>query len=475
MNSSRHRCYVAGRPVETGRWLPVEDKFRGTVRAEVALAGPKELEAAAVAAVNAAPAMAAWPRYQRRDALLFCADAFEKRAKELADLLVWEVGKPLGAAETEVSRLIETFRFAGYETTQAPDDAVLPLDASARGAGHAGFVKRVPIGPSVFIAPFNFPLNLAAHKVAPALAAGCPFVLKPATKTPLSALLLGEVLAQAALPEGAFSIVPCDRQTADTLVRDERFRLLSFTGSPAVGWEMKKNAGTKKVILELGGNAACFVADDGDVKAALALLVPAIFGQAGQSCISVQRVFADRAVYAALRDGLVAATRALKAGDPAERTTIVGPLIGEKEAAKLEEWVKESVRGGGTLLCGGTRQGALFAPTLVENAPHDCSLVADEAFGPVAVLEAVDGFEAGLDRINDTRFGLQAGVFTASLDRALRAWERLAVGAVLINQVPTWRVDPMPYGGVKDSGLGREGLRASIEEMTEPRLLVVKR
>jgi acyl-CoA reductase-like NAD-dependent aldehyde dehydrogenase len=334
--------------------------------------------------------------------------------------------------------------------------------------------KRVPVGPCAFITPFNFPLNLAAHKIAPALAAGCPFVLKPASWTPVGALLIGEILAETNLPEGAFAILPCRSQDVAALVTDDRIKLLSFTGSPEVGWALKARAGKKRVLLELGGNAAVVVDEDADLDDAVQRIVFGAFYQSGQSCISVQRILGHASIYEALRDKLVEATRKLVVGDPKDELTFIGPVISEEDARRLEEWVRSAVAHGGRLLCGGNRRGALFEATLLEDVPKTENLCADEAFGPVAVLSRFTDFDAALAAVNDSIYGLQAGVFTRDLYKAMRAWDRLEVGGVLIGEVPSWRVDHMPYGGVKDSGLGREGIRFAMEEMTEIRLLVVR-
>jgi acyl-CoA reductase-like NAD-dependent aldehyde dehydrogenase len=350
----------------------------------------------------------------------------------------------------------------------------MPLDITARAEGYAGFFKRVPIGPCSFISPFNFPLNLAAHKIAPAIAVGCPFVLKPASLTPLGAIAIGEVLAETDLPIGAFSILPCRREGADLFTTDDRLRLLSFTGSAEVGWALKARAGNKKVVLELGGNAACVVCADADLDDAVDRLVTGAFYQSGQSCVSVQRILAHRSIYGELRERLVERVESLRCGDPLDPETFIGPMISEQEARRLHGWIESAVAAGATLLCGGERDGAMLQPTLLEDVPVDQPVCAEEAFGPVAVLSAFDDFDAALDQVNDSRYGLQAGVFTRDLYRAHRAWDRLEVGGVIIGDVPSWRVDNMPYGGVKDSGLGREGVRWAIEDMSEVRLMVVR-
>jgi acyl-CoA reductase-like NAD-dependent aldehyde dehydrogenase len=334
--------------------------------------------------------------------------------------------------------------------------------------------KRVPIGPCSFIAPFNFPLNLAAHKVAPALAVGCPFVLKPASLTPIGALMIGEVLAETDLPRGAFSVLPTPRAGAELFTTDERFKLLSFTGSPAVGWDLKARAGKKKVVLELGGNAAVIVEPDADLEDAGERITFGAFYQSGQSCIGVQRILIHDEIYDALRDRLVASASALRSGDPRDPETTIGPMISEKEAARLDGWIQQATGAGAKLLCGGVRDGAMLEATLLEDVAPDQPVVCDEAFGPVAVLSRYRDFDAALAAVNDSAFGLQAGVFTRDLYKAQRAWDVLEVGGVVVGDVPSWRVDHMPYGGVKDSGLGREGIRFAIEDMTEIRMLVVR-
>ena len=384
-----------------------------------------------------------------------------------------EAGKPINDARGEVGRLIDTFKIAAEETPRLLGET-LPLDISPRAKGYRGMTQRVPIGPCAFISPFNFPLNLAAHKVAPAIAAGCPFVLKPASMTPIGALLIGEILAETDLPKGAFSVLPCRRDSADLLTEDDRLKLLSFTGSPDVGWKLKARAGKKPVILELGGNAACVIDNDWDLDDAVARVIIGAFYQSGQSCIGVQRLFVHSDVYDVFKEKLIAKTRTLKSGDPKDPQTFIGPMISEDEAERLHNWINDALNRGATLLCGGGRDGNMLQATLLEGVPADCDLSAEEAFGPVAILEPFDDYDAALKRVNDSRFGLQAGIFTRDLYKAQKAWDTLDVGGVVIGDVPSWRVDHMPYGGVKDSGLGREGIRWAMEDMTELRLMVIR-
>jgi len=465
--------YLNNEAVYANRDLPVVDKYTGKVASTVALADEAAIDRAIAGAVAAAEPMRKLKAYERQAVLVHCVKRFTERAEELAESLCVEAGKPIKDSRGEVSRLIDTFRIAAEESVRMLGE-VLPLDISARARDYSGMWKRVPIGPCSFISPFNFPLNLAAHKVAPALAVGCPFVLKPASLTPIGALTIGEVLAETDLPKGAFSILPCKRDGARLFTEDPRLSLLSFTGSPDVGWDLKARAGQKKVVLELGGNAACIVDAGTDIVDAVERIITGAFYQSGQSCISVQRILVHQSLYEPFKARLVAATRALKMGDPKQADTFIGPMISEGEARRLEGWIEEARRGGAALLCGGGRQGAMLEPTLLEHVPKGQRLREDEAFGPVAILSVFEDFDAALREVNDSQFGLQAGVFTRDVYRAQRAWDELHVGGVVIGDVPSWRVDHMPYGGVKNSGLGREGVRWAMEDMTEPRLMILR-
>nr|WP_276679962.1 aldehyde dehydrogenase family protein [Thalassolituus oleivorans] len=473
MMQKTYPYYLANEAVYANTDLKVTDKYSGEVACEVALATPDVLDQAITAAVAATEAMRKMTVYERQAVLEHCVKRFTERKDELAHALCIEAGKPINDAIGEVTRLIDTFKIAAEETPRMLGET-LPLDISPRAKGYRGMTQRVPIGPCAFISPFNFPLNLAAHKVAPAIATGCPFVLKPASMTPVGALLIGEILAETNLPKGAFSILPCRRDSADLLTEDDRLKLLSFTGSPDVGWKLKARAGKKPVILELGGNAACVVDKDWDLDDAVARVIIGAFYQSGQSCIGVQRLFVHSDVYATFKEKLVAKTKALKSGDPKDKETFIGPMISEGEAKRLHGWIESAIDKGATLLCGGQRNGNMLQATLLENVDANCELSAEEAFGPVAILEPFDDFDAVLKRVNDSRFGLQAGIFTRDLYKAQQAWDELEVGGVVIGDVPSWRVDHMPYGGVKDSGLGREGIRWAMEDMTELRLMVIR-
>jgi acyl-CoA reductase-like NAD-dependent aldehyde dehydrogenase len=465
--------YLANEAKQLNTDLAVTDKFTGKVVTRVALADAATIDAAIAAASATAEPMARMAAYERQDVLAHCVKRFQERQDELAYALCVEAGKPIRDSRGEVSRLIDTFRIAAEESVRITGE-IQPLDISARNRGYQGMWKRVPIGPCSFISPFNFPLNLAAHKIAPAVAVGCPFVMKPASRTPLGAIIIGEVLAETKLPKGAFSILPASRDGADQFTTDDRLKLLSFTGSPDVGWDLKERAGKKKVVLELGGNAAVIVDADSDLDDAVARVVFGAFYQSGQSCISVQRIIVHESVYDEFRDRLVAKTKTLVAGNPQDENTFIGPMIDVKEASRLESWVQEAVAKGGKLLCGGKRDGAMLQATLLEGVDRNSKLYREEAFGPVAGLSKFSDFDDALDEVNDSKFGLQVGIFTRDLYKMLKAWDRLDVGGVVIGDVPSYRGDNMPYGGVKDSGLGREGIRFAIEDMTEIRNLVIR-
>jgi len=465
---------LAGRPVQANADLVVTNKYTGQPACRVALADRAAIDAAITAAAEAFEQTRRMPGHQRQAVLQHMIRRVTERAEELAYALCIEAGKPIRDSRGEVGRLIDTFRIAAEEAVRVEGE-YLAMDISPRLAGYQGWWRRFPIGPCSFISPFNFPLNLVAHKVAPAIAVGCPFVLKPASLTPVGALLLGEILAETELPSGAFSILPCRRDGADLFTTDERLKLLSFTGSPDVGWALKAKAGKKKVVLELGGNAACIVDEGADLEYAADRLIIGAFYQSGQSCISVQRIFAHRSGYERLKELLVERIGKLKAGDPLAENTFLGPMITEGDAIRLEEWTREAVAAGARVICGGRRQGAFFEATLLENVRPDLRISCVEAFGPVAVLAPFDDFYDACRAVNDSIYGLQAGVFTPSLEHAWYAYDVLDVGGVIVNDVPSLRADHMPYGGIKESGLGREGVRFAMQDMTEIKMLVIKR
>jgi acyl-CoA reductase-like NAD-dependent aldehyde dehydrogenase len=465
--------WLAGKPATPNLNLEVTDKYSGKTVTRVPLADDEMIYEAISAACAAAEPMRRLPSYRRREVLEHCARRFQEHATALANVLCIEAGKPIKDARGEVTRLIDTFRIAAAECGRATGE-VLDLEVTPRAAGYRGMWKRVPIGPVSLISPFNFPLNLAAHKIAPAIAAGCPFVLKPASHTPVGALLIGEILAETGLPEGAFSILPCRREDAGRFTTDERLKLVSFTGSPEAGWGIKAKAGRKKVVLELGGNAAVIVDEGADLDDAASRILIGAYYQSGQSCISVQRILAHRSQYVHLRDRLTVGVHNLKAGDPRDESVSIGPLITQADAERVESWIHRAGASGGRLLAGGGRDGSIVQATLMENVADNEPLSCQEVFGPVAIMEPFTDFDAALKRVNASRYGLQAGVFTRDLGRIMKAWDELEVGGVIVNDIPSWRVDHMPYGGVKESGLGREGLRWAIEDMTEIRLLVLR-
>ncbi len=464
--------YLANKPVFANEDLAVIDKFTGEVATRVALAGPEAIDEAIAAAVAAAEPMRKLPAWKRQAVLMHVVKRIEERHEELSRALCVEAGKPIKDARGEVTRGIDTFRIAAEEAVRNYGE-YQPLDISPRAEGYEAIWKRVPIGACSFISPFNFPINLAAHKIAPAIAVGCPFVLKPASLTPIGAIILGEILAETDLPKGAFSVLPSTRAGAAAFTEDERLKLLSFTGSPEVGLDLKAKAGKKKVVLELGGNAACIVDADADVERVVKRLIVGAFYQSGQSCIGVQRVLIHDAVYEEVRDRFVAAARELRKGNPHDESTFIGPMITEKDAIRMETWTREAVDLGGRLLCGGTRDGVFFDATLLEGVPRHAKVQCAEVFGPIACLDRFSDFDEALRTVNDSVFGLQAGVFTRDIQHAFRAFNELDVGGVVINDIPSMRVDSMPYGGVKDSGLGREGVRFAMEDMTEIRLMVL--
>jgi acyl-CoA reductase-like NAD-dependent aldehyde dehydrogenase len=467
--------YLNNKAEQPNTDLEVTDKFTGKVAFRTALATPDVIEEAIAGAVRAAEPMARLASFEKQQVLEHCVKRFRERYDELAYSLCVEAGKPIKDAEGEVDRLIDTFKIAAEESTRNYGE-VQPLDISPRAKGYMGMWKRVPIGPCSFISPFNFPLNLAAHKIAPAIAVGCPFVMKPASKTPLGAIIMGEVLAECdILPEGAFSILPASRDGADLFTEDERLKLLSFTGSPGVGWALKAKAGKKPVILELGGNAAVIVDKDADLDHALERIIFGAFYQSGQSCIGVQRIIIHEDVYDEFKAMLVKRAGSLVAGDPKDRDTFIGPMISTKEAERLKGWIDDAVGSGATLLCGGGLDGAMLEATLLEGVPKDADANTEEAFGPLANLSKFNDFDEALNQVNDSKFGLQAGIFTRDIQQVLDAWDVLDVGGVVINDVSSYRVDNMPYGGVKDSGLGREGIRFAMEDMSEIRNLVIRR
>lgn len=453
----------------------ITNPWNGAAIADVSLADAAQVERAVAAAHGAFAVTRSQPAWQRSKVLTRVAELIGERREEFVGIIVAEAGKPVTFAEAETDRAKTTFLFAA-QLALADEGHGIRMDGSPPGEGHFGLVRRFPMGVILGITPFNFPLNLVAHKVAPCLASGNTMVLKPALKTPLTSLLLAEVLHEAGVPAGQINVVPFSHEHIPPLLTDARIKMLSFTGSAGVGWKLKSDAGKMKVALELGGNAAVVVEDDADWKSAVPKIASGAFGYAGQSCISVQRILVHRAIYEEFREALVACvTEKIFAGDPADRATVVGPMINAAAREKVVKWIEEAKSQGAHLLTPlRTEDPNLLWPVLLENAPAGCAVVSQEAFAPLAVIEPYDSFDGALARVNDSDFGLQAGVFTSNISKALRAFDALEVGGVMVNQVPTFRVENMPYGGVKDSGFGREGVRYAMEEMTEPRSLIIQ-
>jgi acyl-CoA reductase-like NAD-dependent aldehyde dehydrogenase len=464
---------LGGRPVTTDETASVHRPYNGSLVAEICVAGAREIAEALGLAEKAFTETRHTPLIERSRLLRRIVDALGRRADEFVELLIAEAGKPVTLAKMEVQRAQATFELAAAAALE-PNGHPIEMAATAAGAGHSGIARRFPLGVILGITPFNFPLNLVAHKVAPCLATGNTMILKPAMKTPLCALLLGEVLAECGAPAGQVSFLPFGHTHVASLLRDPRVKMLSFTGGVDVGWKLKTEAVKQKVTLELGGNAACVVEPDSDWKKHAAKMAVGAFAYAGQSCISVQRIFAQADIYVEFKDVFLAAVREKAlAGDPRDAQTLVGPMITKAALDNVVGWVRDAEAAGAKLLTPLQVDGQILHPVVLENVPRGAAISCEEAFAPVVVLESYQSFEDGLAAVNDSKFGLQAGVFTNDLSKAYRAYDILDVGGVLINQVPTFRTENMPYGGVKDSGFGREGLRYAMEDMTELKSLVI--
>jgi aldehyde dehydrogenase (NAD+)/glyceraldehyde-3-phosphate dehydrogenase (NADP+) len=466
--------WLDGGPVPSSSSSSLRAPYDDRVLADVHQADPAHLDRALATATRLQPTMAALPRHRRRAILDGIARGIATRKGEFVDVIVHEAGKPRSFALGEVERAVATFA-AAAAVLLAPDETLLPLDASPLGEGRLALVRQVPRGVVVAITPFNFPLNLVAHKLAPAFAAGCAVVLKPAEQTPLSSLLLARICRDAGLPDGALSVVPCDRRIASQLVTDPRAAVVSFTGSAKVGWALRAAVGRRHALLELGGDASVIVHDDADLDLAVPRIITGAFAYAGQVCISVQHILVHRRRAEALRERLVAATSAVTCGDPDRDDVVVGPLIDDRAMARVGGLIDEASAGGGRVLVTPTTTARVMSPALVEGAPAGCALMTDEAFGPVCTLDVYDDLDDAIARVNASRYGLQAGIFSSDVQAVLRASETLQVGAVIHDDVPTFRVDHMPYGGTKDSGVGREGLPWALTDYTEPRTLVLRR
>ncbi len=463
--------FVAGKFIKTSTELKVTNPYNGQLVATTFLAGQPELEMAISAAQAARKSMHNLPSFRRYEILMLIRNRLAERREEFGRLLMLESGKPIRYALGEIDRSIQTFTVAAEESKRLPKE-YLSLDWTPAGEKKEGLVKYFPVGIVAGIAPFNFPLNLAVHKIAPAIAAGCPIILKPSSVTPLSTLLLAQIISETGLPEGSVSILPMDRTTGNSLVTDPRIALLSFTGSPEVGWKMKAGAGKKKVVLELGGNAGVIVSRSTDIGLALSKCLVGAFSYSGQVCIHTQRIYIHQEIFPEFINRFADLVKGIKTGDPASAETEFSSMIDEANALRVENWVNEALDGGARLVCGGKREGTMYSPTVLTNTNASMNVCSSEVFGPVVTLEQFKDFESAVEQMNNTRFGLQAGVFTNDIQEMNRAFEALEVGGVIINDVPTFRVDHMPYGGIKDSGQGREGVKYAMMDMLEPRILV---
>lgn len=472
--STTYPIYVGGEWSESGTPLNVINPYDDSVLGTTFLASAETLDQATVKAVKAFETFRRAPIFDRVTLLRDLAQKVRDHRSELIQLIAREAGKPINEATTEVDRGAFTIDTAAEEAKRIGGE-VIPLDLLPSSKGRYGIVRRFPIGPIAGISPFNFPLNLALHKVAPAIAAGNSIVLKPPSLAPLTMLYIARLADEIGLPKGVLSVLPMNREVGDRLVSDERFKLLSFTGSPDVGWKMKANAGMKQVVLELGGNAGALIDEDAELGFAASRIRMGAFSYAGQVCISVQRVFIHESRYDEMKSRIISDAESLKTGDPLDPWTELGPMIDSKAAARAEEWVAQAVKDGATVLTGGKAQGRFFQPTVIENANRTSFVCSREAFAPLVTIFPVKDFADGIRQLNDSEYGLQAGIFTNRLEQALTAFDHVESGGVIINDVPTYRIDHMPYGGVKSSGLSREGVRYTIEDMTEPRLMVLNR
>ena len=468
-----HPIFLAGRWVESPDVLEVANPADPSTPAGATFhATPEQYEKAVEAAVRAFEVTRRMPAYERGAILRRISAGIAERREELGRLISLEAGKPIRDALVEVDRASLTFRL-GAEEAERMYGEMIPLDLMASSKGRIGVTRRFPVGPVAGISPFNFPLNLAAHKVSPAIAAGCSVVLKPPSKDPLTMLTVGEIIEQSGAPEGSVSILPMSRELGDRMVSDDRFKLLTFTGSPAVGWAMKAKAGRKRVVLELGGNAGVIVDRSANLDWAVKRILVGAFSYAGQVCISVQRIFVHADVMDPFLEKFIAGAKTLKVGDPIEPTTDLGPMVDGKAALRTQAWVDEAVEMGGRVLLGGKADGTFFPPTVLVDTPVEAKVCSAEAFAPLVVVFPFNDIGDAIRQVNASFFGLQAGIFTNDLANSWQAFNEVEAGGVIVNDIPTYRIDHMPYGGVKDSGLGREGLRWSIEDMTELRIMVV--
>ncbi len=468
---NQYKLYLSGNFRETHSEIEVVNPYTGKAFASVFLAGRKEIEEAIESGIAAEDKMKNLPSYKRYEILITVSKRLSEERQRLAGVLSMESGKPVRYALAEIDRSAQTFLVAAEESKRLPREYI-SIDWTPSGQGKEGVVKYFPIGLVAGISPFNFPLNLAVHKIAPALAAGNPIILKPARSTPLSVLELAKIIDETDLPAGALSVLVTDRESGNMLITDERFKMLSFTGSPEVGWEMKSKAGRKKVLLELGGNTGVIVTRSANLSMAAAKILTGSFAYSGQICIHVQRIFVQESLFSDFVSDFTEKVRNLKTGDPLDPATDISVMIDEENAIRVETWVNEAVSAGAEILCGGHRMGGFYEPTVITRTKPGMKVCDCEIFGPVVTVEPFSEFDQAVDNVNDSLYGLQAGVFTNEIGEMNQAFNRLRVGGVIINDVPTFRVDHMPYGGIKNSGFGREGVKYSITEMMEPKLLV---
>jgi glyceraldehyde-3-phosphate dehydrogenase (NADP+) len=471
--SKKFKLLINGEWRSTAKELEVFSPYDGALAGVTYQGGPRELKEALDGAQSAFETLREWPAYKRATVIGAVVAGLRARTEEIAAVISMEAGKPVKDSRSEVGRAINTFQIA-LEETKRLEGSLMPLDLMEGSEGRFGLVKRFPVGPVLGITPFNFPLNLVAHKVAPCMACSNPVIVKPASKTPLTALLLAEIIDEAGWPAGGVNVVPCPGEVAETLLKDERLKKLSFTGSPAVGWRLKSRAGRMRVTLELGGNAGVVVTEDADIEYAAKRCIAGAFSYAGQVCISLQRIYVHTSVFDDFKRVFLDGCAALKLGDPMDEATDVGPVIDTMALERIGAWVDEAVKEGAEILTGGKPSGSIFPPTVLTGTRPSMKVSSEEVFGPVVTLEAYDRFEEAVATVNSGPYGLQAGVFTRDISRAFYAFERLDVGGVIVNDIPSYRADNMPYGGVKMSGFGREGVRYAIEEMTELKVLVLK-
>jgi len=466
-----YQIYLGGEFRKTDDLLRVYNPYNNQELATTYRAGKPELEEAIERAISVKEALVDLPSGRKYAILMKIATQLNAAKNEFARLITQESGKPIRYALGEVDRAIQTFTIAAEESKRLPGEYI-DIEWTAAGEGKEAIVRYFPVGLVAGISPFNFPLNLAVHKLAPAIAAGCPIILKPSSSTPLSTLRLAQIIDNTELPKGAVSILPMSREIGNTIVSDDRFGLLTFTGSPDIGWKMKSEAGKKKIVLELGGNAGVIVSESADIDKAVKKCISGSFAYSGQVCIHTQRIYVQEKIFDAFTQKFIAEVIKLRNGDPMEEQTDISSMIDEANAVRVENWVKEALGSGAELLCGGNRNGSYYEPTVLTNTISEMKVCGLEVFGPVVAIEKYSDFKDALGNINDSRYGLQAGVFTNEINQMNDAFRHLEVGGIMINDIPGFRVDHMPYGGVKDSGFGREGLRYSIMDMLEPRLLV---